>query len=123
LASRRYDDHVRDLRRRYRKKAAAMVTAITSHLPASVQWQDPLGGLYVWARGPKKLRTGRKSKLFNEALTQNVLYVPGEFCYADDPTRRKPQHQMRLSFGSASERNIREGIARLGAVLRNETIG
>jgi len=47
-----------------------------------------------------------------------VLYVPGELCYADDATRRKPDNEMRISFGSASEKNIRVGIQRLGAVLK-----
>ena len=47
-----------------------------------------------------------------------MLYVPGELCYADDPSRDKPDHEMRISFGSASEENIREGIKRLGKVLR-----
>jgi len=46
------------------------------------------------------------------------LYVPGILCYADDPTRRKPDNEMRISFGSASEKNIREGIKRLGKVLK-----
>jgi DNA-binding transcriptional MocR family regulator len=32
--------------------------------------------------------------------------------------RRKPNHEMRISFGSASEKDIREGIKRLGKVLR-----
>ena len=67
---------------------------------------------------PKHIATGVKSKVFRTALKNDVLYVPGELCYADDPARRKPDHEMRISFGSASEENIREGIKRLGAVLR-----
>ena len=47
-----------------------------------------------------------------------MLYVPGEICYADDPARRKPNHEMRISFGNASEEDIREGIKRLGKVLK-----
>jgi DNA-binding transcriptional MocR family regulator len=46
------------------------------------------------------------------------LYVPGAMCYADDSARRQPDHEMRLSFGSASEVDIREGIKRLGAVVK-----
>ena len=52
-------------------------------------------------------------------LASDVLYVPGELCYAHDTTRRKPNHEMRLSFGGATEANLREGIARLGAVIRS----
>jgi 2-aminoadipate transaminase len=59
-----------------------------------------------------------KSKVFQAALKNDVLYVPGEICYADDPARRKPNHEMRISFGSASEEDLREGIKRLGKVLR-----
>jgi DNA-binding transcriptional MocR family regulator len=43
--------------------------------------------------------------------------VPGELCYANDPTRRKPDNAMRLSFGGGTEENIRIGIERLGGVL------
>jgi DNA-binding transcriptional MocR family regulator len=38
--------------------------------------------------------------------------------YADDPSRARPDHEMRISFGSASGENIRKGIARLGKVLK-----
>jgi 2-aminoadipate transaminase len=71
--------------------------------------------LYVWAKA--KIPTGRKSSFFSRALKKDVLYVPGELCYAEDPTRRARRNEMRISFGSASDRDLREGIARLGAVL------
>ena len=32
--------------------------------------------------------------------------------------RRKPNHEIRISFGNASEEDIRKGIKRLGKVLR-----
>ena len=53
-----------------------------------------------------------------EALAKDVLYVPGELCYANDPTRRKPENAMRISFGGGTEQNIQLGIERLGGVLR-----
>jgi 2-aminoadipate transaminase len=74
--------------------------------------------LYFWARLPQHLKSGSASKVFRRALANNVLYVPGDLCYADDPTRRKPDHEMRLSFGGATEVTARKGIARLGKVLR-----
>ena len=33
-------------------------------------------------------------------------------------SRAKPDNEMRISFGSANEENIRKGIARLGKVLK-----
>jgi 2-aminoadipate transaminase len=113
-----YETHVQSLRKRYAKKAAAMVRACREHLPADVKWTDPTGGLYVWARMPPRVKTDLKSKLFAAALQQKMIYVPGNLCYADDPTRRKPNREMRLSFGSGSIPNIQEGIARLGRALK-----
>jgi len=118
LASGIYDRHVVRLQKRYAHKARVMKLAIEKHFPPAVEWWEPAGGLYFWARLPKQISTGLKSKVFSTALKNDVLYVPGEICYADDPVRRKPDHEMRISFGNASEADIREGIRRLGKVLR-----
>ena len=112
-----YDRHVAKIQRRYAQKARVMKQALAEHFPPEVEIWEPGGGLYFWARLPKNVSTGLKSKMFQTALKNDVLYVPGEICYADDPSRKKPDHEMRLSFGSASEEEIREGIRRLGKVL------
>ena len=118
LETGRYDRHVAKVQKNYARKAAVMKRAIAEHFPPSVEVWEAGGGLYFWARLPKGISAGVKSKVFQAALKSDVLYVPGELCYADDPWRRQPVNGMRLSFGSASEANIREGIKRLGAVLR-----
>jgi 2-aminoadipate transaminase len=118
LGSGIYEKHVARLQKRYAHKAQVMKSALEKHFPPSVEWWEPEGGLYFWARLPHNVSAGLKSKIFHAALKNDVLYVPGEICYADDPTRRKPDHEMRLSFGNASEADIREGIKRLGAVLK-----
>jgi len=117
LATCRYERHLPALRRRYARKAATMTEAMREHFPAAVRWQEPGGGLYVWAKCPRPVRSGVNSRLFKRALEREVLYVPGELCYADDPARRKPNHEMRISFGNATEADIRAGIARLGRTL------
>lgn len=118
LATGAYDCHLSVLRRRYAQKARVMQSSLEANFPAEVEWWQPEGGLYFWARLPRRVASGAKSKLFQSALAHDVLYVPGELCYATDPTRRRPNYEMRLSFGGASEKNIREGIKRLGGVLR-----
>jgi 2-aminoadipate transaminase len=117
LASGRYEKHLAALRRRYAHKAAVMLKALETHFPKSAEWWTPRGGLYFWARLPRRVRSGVDSKLFRAALQHGVLYVPGALCYANDSTRRKPDREMRISFGGASEANLRAGIARLGATL------
>ncbi len=118
LASGIYGRQVARLQKRYAHKARGMKRAIEKHFPSTVEWWEPAGGMYFWARLPRNVPTGVKSKVFQTALKNDVLYVPGEICYADDPTRCKPNHEMRISFGNASEADIREGIKRLGAVLK-----
>jgi 2-aminoadipate transaminase len=119
LESCRYRHHLSVLQQRYAHKAGVLSTALRRHLPAEVEWAEPRGGLYIWARLPKRIRTGPRSSLFKKALERQVLYVPGALCYAPDPTRPVPDHEMRLSFGSASEGDLREGVARLGEVMRS----
>jgi 2-aminoadipate transaminase len=118
LASGIYERQVARLQKRYAHKARVMKLAIEKHFPSAVEWWEPEGGMYFWARLPRNVPTGVKSNVFSTALKNDVLYVPGEICYADDPARRKPNHEMRISFGNASEADIREGIKRLGRVLR-----
>ncbi|MEY4198969.1 MAG: hypothetical protein RLZZ265_709 [Verrucomicrobiota bacterium] len=117
LATGAYERHLAELQRRYAHKAHVMTDAVRAHFPSDVEWREPEGGLYVWARAPKRLRTGPKSRFFQTALRRNVLYVPGALCYADDSARRKPDHEMRLSYGGANERDLTEGIRRLGRAL------
>ena len=105
------------LRQRYQKKAKVMMRALQEHFPPAVQWRPAEGGLYIWARLPRGCGSGRKSKIFRAALACDVLYVPGELCYAQDSTRAPRKNEMRLSFGGAGEDDIREGIKRLGKVL------
>ncbi|MEI7729842.1 MAG: PLP-dependent aminotransferase family protein [Verrucomicrobiota bacterium] len=117
VRSGRYARHLAALRIRYAAKAAVMKQALERHFPTGVAWDEPQGGMYFWVRTPKQLRTGPNSKLFKRAVAENVLYVPGVFCHADDPIRKKPDHTLRLSFGSASEADIQTGIERLGRAM------
>jgi 2-aminoadipate transaminase len=119
LASGAFARHVKGLRERYAAKAAVMVKAVQREFPEKVEWRPPEGGLYLWARLPRRIRSGIQARLFKSAVEREVLYIPGELCYADDAVRPKPNHEMRLSFGGASETNIREGIHRLGAALHD----
>ena len=117
LSTGEYDRHLLALRRRYRKKARITARALRQHLPADVAWTMPAGGLYFWARLPRSGRSGLKSTLFQAALANDVLYVPGALCYCADEARPRPDHELRLSFGAASEADLAEGIARLGRAL------
>ena len=118
LDSGEYLKNLEKAQRRYQFKANVMHDAICNYFPEVVKWQKPDGGLNFWTELPRSMNTGLKSKFFEEALNQNVLYVPGNLCYVDDSTRRTPSNEMRLSFGAASEQEIRKGIKSLGNVIK-----
>jgi 2-aminoadipate transaminase len=118
ISSGRYKRHLDQLRQRYAHKARVMRTAMKRYFPPEATWWEPAGGLYYWAQLPPSLRSGVKSKLFQNAVARDILYVPGELCYVEDLARPKPDHEMRLSFGGSREENIQAGIERLGSVLR-----
>ena len=118
LASGRYERHLVALRKRYARKAGVMRAALKQYFPPPATWWEPSGGLYFWAQLPPSLRSGAKSRLFKAAIARDLLYVPGELCYVDDPARPKPDHEMRLSFGGGKLDEIQIGIERLGSVLR-----
>jgi len=117
-----YADHVVHLRRRYRAKRDAMLSALAEHLgdfePDQTHWTRPGGGLYVWLTLPERLDTGKDGALFAAALDEGVIYVPGAYCYGPDPQRRVPVNHIRLSYGSASDEAIFEGVARLSRAVR-----
>ena len=118
LSTGRFDTHLAALRKRYAHKAAVMGAALRRLCGDLLEWSETQGGLYYWTRLRGRGRSGPKSRLFRSALAQEVLYVPGALCYADDPTRTKPDQELRLSFGNATEAQITEGIARLARAIR-----
>lgn len=117
ISSGAYERHLVKLRARYAHKAKIMLDVLQKEMPEGVRWVVPQGGLYYWVRVPEKATSGMKSRLFQTALRKQVLYVPGELCYVDDPARPKPNHEMRLSFGAESETLLMEGIKRLAAAI------
>ncbi|HOX02767.1 MAG TPA: PLP-dependent aminotransferase family protein [Candidatus Paceibacterota bacterium] len=118
IASGRYDRHLPRLQARYAAKARAATSALRACVPPAIRYAEPQGGMYLWLRLPPSSSTSRRSRIFRDALAQGVLYVPGDLCYADDPSRRRPRHEIRLSYGNATEQEIREGVARLGKVFQ-----
>ena len=81
-----------------------------------VTWEHPHGGLYVWMSLPSQISTGFDSPLFAEAVQkQNVMYVPGELCFAADAVER---NHMRLSYGVLSPERIDEGMKSLAQAIR-----
>ena len=105
------DTHVPKIRALYRNQCDAMIAALERYMPEGVAWNRPEGGMFIWAGLPRHIDS---MKLLEEAVAQNVAFVPGAPFYADDA-----QHNMlRLSFVTVPPAQIDEGIAKLAALVR-----
>ena len=122
MASGTYARHVVNVRAAYAEKCQVMLDALDEQLgdfrPDETTWTRPNGGMYVWVTLPADLDTGPESVLCAAALKHGMIYVPGEFCFPDDPGRTKPKSMMRLTFGLATKDQIREGIRRLANAIK-----
>jgi 2-aminoadipate transaminase len=113
LAGDRWRPNVRELVDIYRSRRDAMLEALAEHFPADATWTHPAGGFYVWVTLPPYFDT---RSMLAAAVEHKVAYVPGTAFYPDGRGR----DQMRLAFCYPPEERIRDGIARLGALLRDQ---
>ncbi len=102
------------VRKVYAERAAAMGDALRRELGDAIEFVQPQGGLFIWAR-----LTGFNGMLSDgaefarRAIENNVAFVPGAPFYASNPDTAT----LRLSFATVGIDKIEEGIARLGASL------
>jgi 2-aminoadipate transaminase len=108
-----WQGQIKQFREMYRERRDAMIAALDDLMPASVTWNVPTGGFYVWL----KLPPGIDAKaMLPRAVTARVAYVPGTAFYADG----FGTSAMRLSFCYPTPERIREGVRRLAGVLEAE---
>lgn len=91
-----------------------MLDQLAQHMPSSVRWSKPEGGMFVWLTLPTHLDG---AELLARAIkTKKVAFVPGRAFFADG----SGGNTIRLNFSKPDEATIREGITRLGALLKEE---
>jgi len=113
LAQHDWRQQIKDFTELYRERRDAMLEALTEEMPAAATWTIPHGGFYVWLTLPEGLDA---KAMLPRAVTQRVAYVPGTAFYADGFGSRC----MRLSYCFPTPERIREGVRRLGSVIRAE---
>ena len=106
------DENVESIKDVYRVRRDVMLECIEKEFPENVHTQ-PQGGLFIWAELPEGVNA---AELLDKALAQNVAYVPGGAFFANGGHK----NTMRLNFSNMPEDKIREGIKRLGKVLKEE---
>jgi 2-aminoadipate transaminase len=113
FAEGRWLDYVASLRELYRRRRDAMLDALAEHLPREAEWTYPQGGMFLWATLPDYIDT---TDLLARALSEKVAFVPGRAAYLDG----RGGSSMRLNFSGTPEDDIREGIRRIGKVVREQ---
>lgn len=112
-----YGRHVERLREAYRQKCRTMLEALPRHMPRGGRWTEPAGGLYTWLTLPPDADCSRHSPLFDAACRVGVLYVPGNYCFADESVE-PPVNQMRLCFATVAVDRLETGVRRLAEAIR-----
>jgi 2-aminoadipate transaminase len=108
-----WDDYLRSLVEIYRRRRDVMLDALAEHLPREAEWTRPEGGLFLWATLPDYIDT---TDLLARALQEQVAFVPGRAAYVDG----RGGASLRLNFSGVDESQIREGVRRIGEVVREQ---
>jgi 2-aminoadipate transaminase len=109
----RWQDYLATLCQLYRRRRDTMLDALAESFPAESTWTHPEGGLFLWATVPSELDT---TDLLARALQENVAFVPGRAAYLDG----RGGSSMRLNFSGVGDDDIREGVRRIGEIVREQ---
>ncbi len=115
LKSGRMPETLARVRKVYAERAQAMGDALRRELGDAIEFVQPQGGLFVWARltgAGGGMADGRE--LARRAIDQGVAFVPGSPFFCAEPDHAT----LRLSFATADVEKIRDGVARLGQAAR-----
>jgi len=100
------DLHVKTLIQNYRIKRDTMAAALTREFGDTIEFEIPNGGMFFWIKFDSTIDT---MGLFDEAIENNIAYVPGSAFYKAN--RKTPY--ARLNFTNAKIEDIDKGIKRL----------
>jgi 2-aminoadipate transaminase len=110
LANTDFEAKLITLRDTYRGKCAVLLSALEQYLPESASWYVPEGGYFVWMKIPGV----DTSEMLTQALSEGVSFIPGKYFFMDQTNGTE---FLRLSFSYEDEKEIVEGIRRLGSVV------
>ncbi len=104
--------HIAEISKVYANSARIMTEAMDEHFPDWVNYEKPVGGLFIWCTLPEGWDA---QEVFNRAVERKVAFVPGEPFFS---VRGRGKNTFRLNFSAEPEARIREGIKRLGGLLK-----
>jgi len=105
------DEHVKFIRATYTERRDIMLETMDEVFPSEVRWTHPQGGMFLWGILPQGMDAAEVLKV---AIEKKVAFVPGGSFHPNGGG----ENTMRLNFSFSSPEIIREGITRLGLLLR-----
>ena len=105
------DEHVKVIRATYKERRDVMLEMMEEMFPPEASWTHPLGGMFLWGILPEGMDAADALKI---AIERKVAFVPGAAFHANGGGA----NTMRINFSYSTPNNIREGITRLGTVLK-----
>jgi 2-aminoadipate transaminase len=105
------DEHVKFIRAVYKERRDLMLDTMAEFFPPEVHWTHPQGGMFLWGILPKGMDAAEVLKV---AIEKKVAFVPGGSFHPNGGGA----NTMRLNFSFSTPEVIREGITRLGLLLR-----
>lgn len=106
------DGHIAMINQLYKKKCEAMLSAIDHWIPGdAIRFTRPEGGLFILGT---LCHIDDSTEFVRKALEKKVAVVPGATfnCNTDEPSP-----SFRLNYSTPSDKQIEEGIRRLGTLF------
>jgi len=104
------DAHIQKIKKMYLIQREQMINSIKKYFDPSITTTEPEGGMFLWVTLPQGLSS---MKLFEDAVIQKVVYVPGDPFYAYTTNAST----LRLNYTNSTPDEIDEGIQRLANVF------
>lgn len=112
-----YELHKKRLHRVYRKRMQQALQACREFLPANqIHYTKPDGGYLMWFTIPNT--NLNEDELISQLLEAGVVVSPGSRFFPE----KSDQVHFRLSIAHRNEDEIREGIRRIGKVVKKQMI-
>ena len=105
-------EHIAEISKVYAHSASVMIEAMEEYFPDWVEYEKPIGGLFIWCTLPEGWDA---SELFKKAVARKVAFVPGVSFFT---TSGKGNNTFRLNFSAEPEERIRRGVRTLGDLLK-----
>ena len=116
MTERDLDGHIAEIRKLYAHKCGLMLSELDKHMPKSVTYTRPEGGLFIWCTLPNGTDS---SEFIKRAIERKVAVVPGTAFNCDTEA---PSDSFRLNYSTPSDEDIVKGIGILGE-LATEMFG